>query len=247
MSKYTTEVRFICEHYAGLSESAGQKSVNSIIKQAIPKVFDFDFPIFDEEYREVLCGKILKHYYLREIGLETVGAWKLMLDTKLNEIMPYYNQLYNSEKIKIDPMNDYNLTKNSNKIKNETKNGDSETESSGTNNASQSGTNEGTDYNLYSDTPQGGLTGVDNEEYLTNARKVTNTDNTIASSEGRSDYHEQKHNVDRLNSTDTYVESLRGKIGSKSYSELLNEFRKTFLNIDMMVINELSDLFFGLY
>lgn len=247
MSKYTTEVRFICESYAGLSESTGQKSVNSIIKQAIPKVFDFDFPIFDEAYREVLCGKILKHYYLREIGLETVGAWKLMLDTKLNEIMPYYNQLYNSEKIKIDPMNDYKLTKNYNKTKNESKNGNNQTDSSGTNKASQNGSNEGTDYNLYSDTPQGALTGVDNQEYLTNARKVTNTDTTTASSTGESVYHEQKTIVDTLNSTDTYIEELSGKIGAKSYSELLKEFRKTFLNIDMMVINELSDLFFGLY
>ena len=247
MSKYTTEVRFICESYAGLSESTGQKSVNSIIKQAIPKVFDFDFPIFDEKYREVLCGKILKHYYLREIGLETVGAWKFMLDTKLNEIMPYYNQLYNSEKIKIDPMNDYKLTKNYNKTKNESKNGNSETESSGTNKASQNGSNNATDYNLYSDTPQGALTGVDSEEYLTNARKVTSTDTTTASSTGESGYHEQKTIVDTLNSTDTYIEELSGKIGAKSYSELLKEFRNTFLNIDMMIINELSDLFFGLY
>lgn len=247
MSKYTTEVRFICESYAGLSESTGQKSVNNIIKQAIPKVFDFDFPIFDEAYREVLCGKILKHYYLREIGLETVGAWKLMLDTKLNEIMPYYNQLYNSEKIKIDPMNDYKLTKNYNKTKNESKNGNSQTESSGSNKAAQNSSNNGTDYNLYSDTPQGALTGVDTQEYLTNARKVTNTDTTTASSTGESDYHEQKTNVDTLNSTDTYIEELSGKIGVKSYSELLKEFRNTFLNIDMMIINELSDLFFGLY
>ena len=31
------------------------------------------------------------------------------------------------------------------------------------------------------------------------------------------------------------------------YSEMLNEFRSTFLNVDMMVINELNDLFMNLW
>ena len=87
MSKYTTELRYICEMYAG-GESKGYSDVNKVIQAAIPKVFDFDFPIFDEAYRNVLCTKILKHYYTREIAAETVGLWKLWLDTKMNEIMP---------------------------------------------------------------------------------------------------------------------------------------------------------------
>ena len=94
MSKYTTEVRFICERYAGLSESAGYAEVDSIIDEAIPNIFDFDYPIFDESYRNVLNHKILKHYYTREIGMETVGLWKLKLNTKMNEIMPYFNERY---------------------------------------------------------------------------------------------------------------------------------------------------------
>ena len=52
------------------------------------------FPIFDENYRSVLETKILRHYYTREIGFETVGLWKHYLKTKLNEIMPKYNKLY---------------------------------------------------------------------------------------------------------------------------------------------------------
>ena len=114
MSKYTTQVRFICETAAGLSESEGQTSVKQIIAAAIPSVFDFDFPIFDESYRNVLETKILKHYYTREIGLETVGLWKLKLDTKLNEIMPFYNQLYKSELIEFNPMYDVDLTRDHN-------------------------------------------------------------------------------------------------------------------------------------
>ena len=111
MSKYTTELRYICEMYAG-GVSKGYDDVNTVIQAAIPKVFSFDFPIFDEAYRNVLCTKILKHYYTREIAAETVGLWKLWLDAKLNEIMPYYNQLYKTQLSleKLDPLTDVNLT-----------------------------------------------------------------------------------------------------------------------------------------
>ena len=47
MSKYTTEVRFICEVAAGLTESAGSSKVDEIIAKAAPIVFNFDWPIFD--------------------------------------------------------------------------------------------------------------------------------------------------------------------------------------------------------
>lgn len=109
MSKYTTEVRYICEQESGLKGSVGYNTVDKVISDSIPGIFDFDFPIFDENYREVICTKILRHYYTREIGFETVGLWKLKLQTKLCEIMPYYNQLYESELIKFNPLYDTDL------------------------------------------------------------------------------------------------------------------------------------------
>ena len=124
MSVYTTELRCICENYAGLS--GGFDSVDKIISTAIPKLFSFDFPIFDENYRSVLCTKIIRHYYTREISEETVGLWKLRLQTKLNEIMPYYNKLYLSEQLKFNPLQDadYSVTHTGNES------GKSETEAS---------------------------------------------------------------------------------------------------------------------
>ena len=50
MSKYTTELRFICETYAGESSSKGYNSVEEIIELARPKLFDFPYDIFDEEF-----------------------------------------------------------------------------------------------------------------------------------------------------------------------------------------------------
>ena len=119
MSKYTTQVRFICESLAGLTESKGYDDVNSIIETAAPKIFSFDFPMFDESYRGVLEKKILKHYYTREIGLETYGLWKLKLDTKMNEIMPYFNQRYQSETLQFNPFYDFEVTRDHTGKKNE--------------------------------------------------------------------------------------------------------------------------------
>lgn len=291
MSKYTTELRFICEQFAGYSESQGYQNINSVISAAIPKVFDFEFPIFDESYRNVLCTKILRHYYTREICEETVGLWKLRLETKLNEIMPYYNQLYKSELLVFNPLYDTEMTTENSGSKEETtekeekdtanKTGSNEYNKTNTDNATthnettaettatDNGSEGSTSKDLYSDTPQGSLQNVDNEEYLTNARKLTNnkTNNNTStgSSSGSSDTtyqdnieenstttYTEGNTVDRtgntkINSTDQYITRITGKSGGQSYSKMLEEFRKTFLNIDADIIDGLSTLFFGLW
>ena len=115
MSKYTTEVRYICETYAGLTESEGYDSIDEIVEKAVPKIFrSADIPMFageTEAHRALLLKKILLHYYTREIGYETVGLWKLKLNQKLVEIMPYYNQLYESELLQFDPLKNVDVTK----------------------------------------------------------------------------------------------------------------------------------------
>lgn len=111
MSKYTTEVRFICEQYYGLDESKGYDDVDTIITNAANRIFE-NFPIFDEAYRLPLEKKILRHYYTREICAETVGLWKLWLNNRMNEIMPYYNMLYSSALLEFDPMHDIDYTVN---------------------------------------------------------------------------------------------------------------------------------------
>lgn len=97
MSKYTTELRFICEELAGLSESQGNTSVANIIEKARPLIFNFSYPIFQTAYKQTLETKILRHFYTREIGLETFGLWQMHLETRMNEIMPYFNDLYKKQ------------------------------------------------------------------------------------------------------------------------------------------------------
>ena len=110
MSQYTTELRYICESLAGLEHSVGYSDIDEVIDNSYDKIFDFNYPIFDENYRPLLEKKILKHFYTREIGQETYGLWKLKLNTKMNEIMPYYNKLYNSELLEFNPLYDVDLT-----------------------------------------------------------------------------------------------------------------------------------------
>lgn len=217
MSKYTTEVRFICESYAGLSESAGLSKTAEIIEKARPLIFDFDYPIFDEEYKKTLETKILKHYYTQEIGFEVVGLWKLYLDEKLNLIMPYYNQLYQSALLKIEPLinikneTTHNETANENNSQqNTTNDNSSENETNNqtvtdtkTSNSSESGTNTGStnsendNWTLSSDTPQGGLEGIKSMEYLTNAteNKGTSSVNVNGSDSSSSESSENGKNI----------------------------------------------------
>ena len=299
MSKYTTEVRYICEHFSGLSESVGFNDVEQVIKNCLPKIFDFNFPIFDESYRSVLETKILRHYYTREIGLETVGLWKLKLNTKLNEIMPFYNQLYKSELIEFNPLYDVDLTRER-KIQGtgtkDTENGESRegeshanTSQTSTNNVTENsndkgnvnGTVDGTQNqntsgngtNMYSDTPQGAITDLQAGKYLTNATvdSATNTfagashDSTSQTSDNTrnnetqtdgsvdgsndSDYSSSVDGYSNttLSNTEDYLERVIGSNGGESFSKRLSDYRSTFINIDMMIINELEELFFGLW
>lgn len=253
MSKYTTEVRFICENSAGLSESEGADNVDSILDRCWNKVFNFDFPIFDENYKQVLCRKILKHYYTREIAHETVGRWKLALNAKLNEIMPYYNQLYKSELLEFNPFYDVDLTRSkegsgtSNRTSNntETNSGTSKNVSSG------SGTNNTNTLNRFSDTPQNSMDtqGIGDSVPLTTVTKVNednistnNSTDTITRNGNRTG-----NGTENINSTDKYIEIVRGKQGTENYSTLLKKFRETFLNIDMKIIEDCSDCFFTLW
>lgn len=287
MSKYTTEVRFICESIAGLTESVGYNEVDTIIEQSWDKIFDKNIPIFDEEYRKTLFSKILRHYWTKEIGFETVGLWKLKINTKLREIMPYYNKLYESELIDFNPLEDMNIKRDYTKTFDSTVKVDGETANSGTldrtvdttgstnsegtssneiSGTSSSATNDTKSHlDTYSDTPQGAVTNLENNTYLTNARKITDTDNsTISGTESSQSSTENSQNSSATSKTigkdvnssggtsksetvvdniDTYIETLSGRSGRMNSAEMIMKFRESLLNIDMLIIEQLYDMF----
>ena len=265
MSKYTTEVRFVCETYAGLKESKGYNDVKTIIENSRTKIFDFDYPIFDESYRPVLETKILMHYYTREICEETVGLWKLRLMAKLNEIMPYYNKLYESELLKFNPLYDADYYREGDRRgKQDSTRDDSTNRNSvagGQDATSTTNRDKYTHWDLYSDTPQGGIEGILGAEdepslldngYLTNARHVLHdgdgTTGSATTTYGRTDgTNSVGQSIFDGTTTEDYAEHVYGKMPGKGYAQLLKEFRETFINIDVMIIDDLKNLFFQLW
>lgn len=321
MSKYTTEVRFICESKAGLEESKGASNVDTILNDSWDKIFTTQCTFFDPTYRAVLCKKILKHYYLREISSETVGIWILWMNTKLEEIMPYYNQLYASALLQFDPFKDTDYQRTHEGENTGSRNTDSTANSSGSKsgnnahntadtaenyatatsntNTTDSGTitdskdaysdstaaSSGNKGDRYSDTPQGTISNTDitGDAYLTNVRLInddtsgvshdeslennmqtralqgtnstTSTDNNLqASTKTEAGNFSETDSQASANSTeeqtmttDAYIEHVFGKMAATPYSDLLQKFRETFLNIDMLVIEEFNELFIQLW
>lgn len=246
MSKYTTEVRFICEQAAGKTESTGLSDVNAVIASAWPKIFE-NFPLFEESHRAELCTKILRHYYMREICAETVALWKLWLNERMVEIMPYYNQLYQSAELKYDPLIDVDYkTEHDRTADGTTKSQTDATTSSNGSSTSKTDTT-GTGKNLYSDTPQGGLTGVESGEYLTNATMTDDTQAQNSSGTQKSDGASSSTNSGSFDNTEHYTETIKGKRGGASYQKMVMEYRETLINIDSMIINDLKDLFMQIW
>ena len=230
MSRYTTEIRYICVSLSGVEYSVGYKNVSEVIEKSRDKIFP-SFDLFDENYRSVLETKILKHFYTREIGFETFGLWQLKLDAKLSVIMPYYNKIYKAVMLDIPVIENVDVTR-----KHEGKKNDDST-SIGSANSNTDTTSEDKSKVKYSDTPQGALTDLENDAYMSSA--------TISDSTQKSNSKTEQSNTSTANAktTEEYVERITGKQGSQNYISMINEYVEKLKNVDMMIINELEDLF----
>lgn len=223
MSNYTTELRFICEMKSGFTmEEIKEKTPEEIITAARPNIFNFDYPIYAAELKEPLELKILRHYYTREIGQETFGLWQWRLQSRMIEIMPKYNKLYEAEykalsesglnNVDIEIIHNYTPgVKRSSKT-----------------------TTAASSEDAYSDTPQGGINEVKELDYLTDFRATKN--NGSVTNEDLS-----------VIGTDTDVTHEAGYRGGKTFFEIMNDYRDKIFNIDQLIIMELNDLFFLLY
>lgn len=204
MAVLTTKTKTICESVINYEYVSGRYNVDEIITQAAPKIFDFPFPIYDETHRLELEKKILRRYYMREIGAETVGLWKLFMEDTLNEIMPKYNILYEAQAAKINPA--YNIWRNrqynhisendvvTNTTQNTTQNGTTKTDNdlhTGTSSLTDSEMQETTDItgnrhelSARSDTPQGAVGNLENYSYLSEAENDSVTEDSLNNHDG---------------------------------------------------------------
>lgn len=183
------------------------------------------YPIFDPAYRDKLNEKIVDHYALREIGTETIGHFRFFLNRKMREIMPYYNQLYQSEKL-ITPDDVFTTVTM-------TTSGESEQNDSNTSHTTSA--NESTTDNVSravtSETPQTRLAG--DEDYATGVTDVHGKTTVGGSGTGDATQTGQ--------STGNMTNTVKGSQGHTAV--LLAQYRASFLNIDMMVISDLESLF----
>ena len=190
-----------------------------------------DYPIFRADYRDILNKKITDHYWFYEIGHETHFMFARQMRTKMNEIMPYYNQLYETELIKFDPFMTMQVTtenSSENKMDSEAK-ADSR---SSTEAVSKSATRV-----VNSQFPQTRLSG--DQDYATNAADTNSAGESDNASTG--DSREESKVAGESSGRSSQV----GYTGNRS--NLLTDFRSTILNIDMMIIDELSELFMGVW
>lgn len=215
MSKYTTQLRWIVEQTLN---DAGKPLVEDSWPFAYKTLGLDDYPLFDEAYRETLNNKIIRHYYTREIGAETVGRFRMFVRDAMHLIMPYYNQLYESERLAkgMEPLGDRNLKHTEHAWGNASNTGE---------NTSQSSANQ---QNVYQDTPQSEMipTQIKNLQYATNVTIDEDSANASGTSSSSGEY-------------DNMVE--RSESGyARPQSELLQLYRDTFLNIDNSIVHDVE-------
>ena len=243
MSKYTTQLRWIVEQLGeGLPVPEGQEYANAVYKYiGLDK-----YPIFDESYRTYLNDKIIDHYYFKEIGFETAAQFAWYMRRTMNEIMPYFNQLYESQFLIDNPLSDRDASWTETHTLDRNVDTTDDTTSHGTTHMDTSGDSH--DRNVFQDTP---MSLLDNSIWptvqgLDYATTVTYDDGTESStSDGTSTGVTNKVGNSDLDESGERVHTEKGRMTSQS--ELLLKYRETFLNIDMMVISKLENLFFGLW
>lgn len=177
------------------------------------------YPIFDETYREALNQKIIDHYLNWEIGQETISAFVFAMRRKMNEIMPYYNQFYNSERLTFDPLNTVDIRNFTESTGNAESTEDSE----------QNSTSKSESSSVASNFPQVRMGG--DKDYATTGQD--NAAATVADSAGKG-----SSKTAQDGTTDSLTTGFQG-----NRSALLQDYRQTFLNIDMLVIAELEECF----
>lgn len=208
-------------------------------------IWDFDYDgYYKDEAKQAFEQKVIDHYFFRQIGSETVGRFKHEFKTKIREIMPYYKQLYESVDLMAnvgDPFEAYNLTETFTKTTSGTSSGSSEdsSETSETGSLNQNGTSK----SRFSDTPQGSIENLDN--YLTNAtiNDIDTTDTSSRSANGSS----SSTSSSEASGTEDYTLTRRGNIGVQPLGQEMEYYRKALINVDMMIIKELNELFLLVY
>lgn len=205
-----------------------QTKIKDLAKNGRTTIFDFDYPLSDKITKEDFECMILNHFIMRRIGFDTLTAFKIQLDVKLNEIMPMYNKL-------IDLLYEENafgeITKKTGKDKRTVENATTN-EMENTSNTEHENISD----RRGSDTPQNHLENVRDGSYVTEYHyDKDNSKNTDTSkSNGKSNSNTKDDNV---------YEETTSRINLFEVYAKLNEEIK---NIYTMIFKDLDCLFYQL-
>ena len=168
--------------------------------------------------KDKLASKIVNHYFMREIGQETIGLFKHYVKTTMVEIMEEYLPLIYSSSIEYDPLINVDYTETFSRTAN--------IESTGSSNSSGLG--------VMSDTPQGQISksAILGGSYASS----TSANENEVSSESGSD------------TTEDYTKRMKGNSGvSATAQKMIEQYRNNIRAIDHEIIEKLEPLFMGLY
>ena len=193
---------------------------SELAKNGRDKIFDFDYPLTEHLTKEDFEVMILNNYMMRRIGYETLTAFKIAMEVKLNSIMPIYNKMF-------DSLENWNLFNDGENIIRTVTRGENSTTTS---NSSINSTTR--DDNRYSDTPQGRLNDIEAGTYMTDYTLNQNTSNSTGNS------------TDTNNKNGNETENITRTPGEKL--ELYKEFQNNIKSIYGLIFDELDDLFYSL-
>lgn len=184
-------------------------------------IWGFDYPsYYKDEEKAAFERKVIDHYYTRQIGFETVGRFLQKFRTRIREIMPRYIDYYKTVEIMDsleDPFGNLDVTE----TLTEKSFGGSEAENTGSSDLEHK----------FSNTPQGEISNID--RFMTEGA----TDKNTASGRSASEFEN--------NLTRTFTR--KGNHGVNTYAHDMIEFRTSIIDVDMMIIEDLADLFLAIY
>ena len=198
-------------------------------------LFDFSYNLYDNSLKPYFEEKFKQHFFLYEIGFETMALFKQQLQMSLNEIYPYYKQLYETE---VRTQNiDFMLNKDLKEtfIREIEGIGINTNTSTQTNNSNSSSNDLGTIH----DTPQNRVDDLD--KYMSSATKTKSDNISNVQSTGESE------SKGESKSTEKTELISQGNIGITSSADLLIKWREVLINIDTLIFNDLKSLFLLVY
>lgn len=253
MAKYTVELRDILNdpHAKSLIDKAmstyplyEKRSKEEFIPSYIPT-------------REELNKQILDYYRYREIGFETVGRFIEELEISLNEIMPYYNQLYMTTDLDYEILFNVNYTKEIDIKRDTTQTAEAESTSKGENKVTSTDNQIGESYNKStdSDTPQSQLNIINKDinsiDYASSVQFGHGSTETNGESESNSSSDVESTSTGRTINDDSEksVEITKGNYGQVSYQSLIRQYRDLITNVTQRIIRDkrIAELFMLIY